>query len=291
MPETLSDLLRAAWAFAREGNKLYLAGTFACAVLIVLFFDIRRRRSVRRYFSRPVLTDAIYNLVYVSGAYTLLIWGPVYALLQQAVRTWVPFLEVGLLSTLPAPVHYTLYILVTDFVAYWQHRWMHSNRFLWTLHGIHHSQTTMTILAARRFHVLDSLIDNLIWFTPAIVMGIPTHVSIGVAVVHQLYSYLQHSDTDWGWGPFERVFISPRYHSVHHSTDPNDYDRNFGAMFAIWDHLFGTAVHTTSRPIEYGAPGLGVPEGFFAQLLFPVRKVAAELRSARRPLISTAANG
>ena len=38
----------------------------------------------------------------------------------------------------------------------------------------------------------------------------------------------------------EHVFISPAQHQVHHSTDPQHYDRNFGTMLALWDWLFGT---------------------------------------------------
>ena len=36
------------------------------------------------------------------------------------------------------------------------------------------------------------------------------------------------------------MFLSPHYHQLHHSVDPNHYDRNFGQVLSIWDRLFGT---------------------------------------------------
>lgn len=263
------------WLLTR--GHLYTIATIALTVAIIMLYEVRSGRSLRRYLTRGTLTDALYNAFYASGIYTLFLWGPIFAFLQVAVRRYAPFLELKVLDSLPAPVHYGVFIICTDFIAYWQHRWMHANRFLWTLHGIHHSQTNLTFLTARRFHFVDSIFDNLVWFGPAIILGIPARVSIPVALVQQVYSTLQHSDIDLGWGRAEWVFISPRYHSVHHSVDARDHDKNFGALLAIWDHLFGTAVHVETNRRVYGIRDMQVPEGFFRQIVFPFRQMAVQL--------------
>jgi len=38
------------------------------------------------------------------------------------------------------------------------------------------------------------------------------------------------------------VFVTPRYHHIHHSSDADLHDGNYGAIFTIWDRLFGTYV-------------------------------------------------
>ena len=40
----------------------------------------------------------------------------------------------------------------------------------------------------------------------------------------------------------EYVFVTPRFHFVHHSVDRRFSDNNFGFLLSIWDRLFGTYV-------------------------------------------------
>ena len=34
--------------------------------------------------------------------------------------------------------------------------------------------------------------------------------------------------------------MSPALHWIHHSINPNHYDKNLGMKFPFWDKLFGT---------------------------------------------------
>ena len=53
----------------------------------------------------------------------------------------------------------------------------------------------------------------------------------------------------WRLGPLYRVFITPTFHSYHHSIDPKHYNKNFsGGVFSFWDYIFGTAVKDTQTP-------------------------------------------
>jgi sterol desaturase/sphingolipid hydroxylase (fatty acid hydroxylase superfamily) len=38
----------------------------------------------------------------------------------------------------------------------------------------------------------------------------------------------------------EWVFVTPRYHHIHHNGNPQHYTANFGNLLTIWDRLFGT---------------------------------------------------
>jgi sterol desaturase/sphingolipid hydroxylase (fatty acid hydroxylase superfamily) len=53
--------------------------------------------------------------------------------------------------------------------------------------------------------------------------------------------HLQHSHL---WipapGRLGRVLLSPAHHQLHHSTNPQHFNKNFGSCLAVWDWLFGT---------------------------------------------------
>ena len=41
-------------------------------------------------------------------------------------------------------------------------------------------------------------------------------------------------------GPLDWIFATPSNHRVHHARNRYCIDRNYGAVFIIWDRLFGT---------------------------------------------------
>ena len=49
------------------------------------------------------------------------------------------------------------------------------------------------------------------------------------------------------------MFVTPRYHHIHHSSDPEHYRANLGSRLTIWDRLFGTYVNPERVPqISFG---------------------------------------
>jgi hypothetical protein len=47
-----------------------------------------------------------------------------------------------------------------------------------------------------------------------------------------------------------QVIIAPYLHRVHHSTERSEHDTNYGAVFSVWDRLFGTL--TEREPVQIG---------------------------------------
>jgi sterol desaturase/sphingolipid hydroxylase (fatty acid hydroxylase superfamily) len=52
------------------------------------------------------------------------------------------------------------------------------------------------------------------------------------------------------------TFVTPSHHRVHHSTNDQYIDKNFGSTLIIWDRMFGTfeaeeeqAVYGITTPI------------------------------------------
>ena len=277
-------LLGKVYAVYFSGHKPLIWAANLSLVLVILLAEVRQGRDLRRYLARGVRTDVLYNVLYVSGVFTVLFWLPVSRLLEGFVATYAPFLRLGLLARLPVGAHHVLYFLLTDLLAYFFHRLLHSNRFLWALHSIHHSQETLTFLTGRRFHVLDSVLENALALAPALLLGVPPAEALPIVLVRQWYSALQHSDLDWSFGRLDLLLVSPRFHSVHHSTDAAHYNKHFGTLLSVWDHVFGTAEREPHRPPAYGLADLRIPESFVRQLYFPIRQIAVELGSGRAPV-------
>ena len=72
-------------------------------------------------------------------------------------------------------------------------------------------------------------------------MGFSPELLIYVKSVSTLYQYVLHTESirklpKW----YEAIFNTPSHHRVHHSSELQDLDMNCGAIFIIWDRLFGT---------------------------------------------------
>jgi sterol desaturase/sphingolipid hydroxylase (fatty acid hydroxylase superfamily) len=95
---------------------------------------------------------------------------------------------------------------------------------------------------------------------------------------------LQHSHIDLRLGVLETVMLSPAHHILHHSSEFEHWDKNYGTILKIWDVLHGTLV---TPPVE-STFRLGLPEnqsrdykGVLRGLLVPFTKAASLVKSRR----------
>jgi sterol desaturase/sphingolipid hydroxylase (fatty acid hydroxylase superfamily) len=74
--------------------------------------------------------------------------------------------------------------------------------------------------------------------------------------------------------------VSPQFHRIHHSIEPEHRDRNFGVIFSFWDRLFGTlyrgdggypatGIADPDFPLERRATRVAVIRRYAAQFLYP----------------------
>ena len=266
-----SMLVRAADALVRAVTApvtIATIATLAVLTFLLIAYERVQGRDYRRYWTREFLTDLEYALFYNAGIFALL-WWPAHRLLTMLTGADGLALTAGLRPS----VQFVLFLIVSDAALYWKHRTMHAVPALWRIHAIHHSQRNMTLLTSFRFHAADELISNVVRLAVALILGIPPAASIPATIVLTVYQSLQHSDTGWTFGLLDRIFVSSRFHNVHHSVDAAAYRSNFGLVFSAWDFLFRTA--SAGRPSRYGVIDLDVPESFSSQLVFPFRRHAS----------------
>jgi sterol desaturase/sphingolipid hydroxylase (fatty acid hydroxylase superfamily) len=239
------------------------------ALFVVVFcLESLGKADRSRYLTRNFLIDVGYALFYQGGIYNVLFYVPLYSTLAPDLSIF----EGGIfgLLPLPTPVAYVGYWLVVDFMGYGFHRLQHTNRFLWAFHSVHHTQTRLTFLTSYRNHVLDQLIANTVLAVPLALIGVPPAVWLPFFLLQQFNEAIQHSELDWRYGRLYRFLVSPVFHGLHHSTEPAQYNGNYGKILAIWDYAFTSSVEG-ERPKSYGVTGLDVPETITGQLLAPLR--------------------
>jgi sterol desaturase/sphingolipid hydroxylase (fatty acid hydroxylase superfamily) len=242
-----------------------------------------------RYLSRSFLIDLLHFLFYGLGMFIFLVLNPVVALLM-------PFFELfrfPFLSSLPPVLAYPLIVIYGDFVSYWIHRAQHRSKLLWSFHSVHHTATRLTSVTVFRRHIGESIVASIIkyalifmplqmvvkdvWYAGMITLAIEVLVS------------MHHAELDWNYGFLSRVLVSPVFHGIHHSSNPEHHHANFGMLLSVWDHLFGTAIRAEVRPGVYGLRDgaldqMGLRETVYGQTLAPLVVFFSSLfrRSPRR---------
>ena len=162
--------------------------------------------------------------------------------------------------------------LLTDFSVFIIHYIGHMWKPLWAFHRLHHSAERLNPLTVQRSHpVYDiaSQVAAVICVAPvqgAMVVFWPEQTGLavlfGVNIAYGIFSLaganLRHSHVWLSFGWFERFFVSPAQHQIHHSKAEEHWDCNFGGVLAIWDWMFGTLVKAPKKRIKLE---LGLSDG------------------------------
>jgi sterol desaturase/sphingolipid hydroxylase (fatty acid hydroxylase superfamily) len=144
------------------------------------------------------------------------------------------------IASLPLAARLVLYIVLADLGHYCVHRLMHHPR-MWRIHKWHHSPTHMSWAAGNRESLLDAILVNSAYaFLWPIVGGLPYWLGAMLLVFNILKNDWMHLNVRLSLPWLEWLFVTPRYHHIHHSANPSHFNSNFSIVFSIWDRLFGT---------------------------------------------------
>ena len=133
-----------------------------------------------------------------------------------------------------------LLLLVQDFCYYWLHRADHRVRWLWATHAVHHSSNAYNFSAAYRLGWTSGLSGGALFFAPLVWIGFPLVAVLGAVALNLFYQFFLHTELVPRLGPLEWIFNTPRHHRLHHASNPEYIDRNFGGVLIVFDRLFGT---------------------------------------------------
>jgi sterol desaturase/sphingolipid hydroxylase (fatty acid hydroxylase superfamily) len=140
-----------------------------------------------------------------------------------------------------------------EFCYYWYHRASHRVRFFWATHAVHHSPNQLTLSTAYRLGVTGKLTGTTLFFAPLVWLGIKPEVVMLTLFLNLMYQAWLHTTYIPKLGWFEYVFNTPSAHRVHHASNVDYLDANYGGVLIIFDRLFGTCVEERAdEPCRYG---------------------------------------
>ncbi len=148
---------------------------------------------------------------------------------------------------------YVIAFVVIDFISYWTHRLSHRVNFFWGHHVIHHSSEEFNLPCALRQGI--SMITNIlaIAFFPLAILGVPVEVLGIIGPVHLFSQFWYHTRYIGTMGVLEYILVTPSAHRVHHAMNDIYMDKNYSAIFIVWDRLFGTyQKELATEPCVYG---------------------------------------
>jgi len=91
---------------------------------------------------------------------------------------------------------------------------------------------------------------------PLAFLGFHPFAIVATLAANLAYQFFLHTELSPGFGSFEWIFNTPSHHRVHHASDAEYLDRNFGGILIVFDRLFGTfAEAPDGKPLTYGLRG------------------------------------
>ncbi len=237
-----------------------LVGLLQLLVLLAIIGPLQRWRPVEPITDRATIrTDVLYTLIHRLGLFRLVLFFSIEPLMDELVGH-LRVMGVGSLQldglwpgvTDKAWVSFVLYLVVLDFVDYWVHRAQHQFNWWWQLHSLHHAQRQMTMWSDNRNHLLDDLLRDVLLVVVAQTIGVAPAQFVAIVAFTQLSESFQHANVRIWFGTVgERLWVSPRFHRLHHSIGIGHESlksgrivlggHNFGVLLPWWDILFKTA--------------------------------------------------
>ncbi|MCM2352410.1 MAG: sterol desaturase family protein [Pseudobdellovibrio sp.] len=271
-------------------SRLFHLNLVFCVGFVFIWAVVLKKRSSKKVFRWRYIKLLFFSKNYWWNSSTRFDY-QIYALNSLLkVFIFIPFLDVtfrismfviGLLQK-TVPDHQALpvtsfnlflftlaFFVLDDFIRFIHHFGMHRIPWLWKFHCTHHSATTLTPITLYRTHPVESAIATIrnslslgiatgafvFLFQSQLTMTTLLGINFFGFTFNLLGSNLRHSHIDFTFGPLERIFISPKQHQIHHSTNPEHFDRNFGVSLSVWDQLFKT--YTSASNVKKLRFGLG----------------------------------
>jgi len=187
-----------------------------------------------------------------------------------SAASWAERHNWGLLNHLHAPVValVAVTLLVRGFISFATHYAMHMVPALWRVHRVHHLDTELDVSTTVRFHPLEFVIQSIPGVLIVVAFGLTPWVLMFYELLDVGVTLWTHSNVRLPRA-IDRlvryVVVTPDLHRIHHSAWKPETNSNFGAVFPLWDLMFGTFRATARDGHERMRLGLDEVRGADAQ--------------------------
>jgi sterol desaturase/sphingolipid hydroxylase (fatty acid hydroxylase superfamily) len=204
--------------------------------IIVDYFTDRERDwkdtlvNVATGISKEILARTIIGAIAVIGLYVVYVFIP-----WSIPHTWWTWI---------------LAVLAADLTYYWMHRFEHRIRILWAHHSVHHSSENYNLTVGYRLSWFEDIIEW-IFLIPMVLIGFSVPQTVAGLIIVAVYQHWVHTEKIGKLGWFDIIFNTPSVHRVHHGSNSQYLDKNYGGVLMIWDHMFGT-FEPEGEKVKYG---------------------------------------
>ncbi|MGD9762345.1 MAG: sterol desaturase family protein [Candidatus Binatia bacterium] len=255
-----------------QAPVLLVIPLYIVAILIEWRLVARRReageQALRGHDTRDSWTSVL------AGSTALIAWVPI-NLTTLVLATWL--WEHRLVDLGTGLLGWALALLGWDFSFYWKHRMEHAVRLLWAGHVTHHSSEYFNLTTAVRQSWTP-------WAGPFFyvwwgLLGIRPEMIFAAAGLNLFYQFWIHTEAV-GRLPagVEWWLNTPSHHRVHHGSNPQYLDCNYGGVLIVWDRLFRSFAPEGERVVY----GLTKDIRSFNPLRVQLHEYAAIARDLRR---------
>mgnify|MGYP005991341829 FL=1 len=216
----------------------YLFNDLSLLYIIIPFFIIELIRYVYlKRLNKDIVLDSVANVftlfAFISIEYILGVliviklytYASYYTIFSELPLNWLTIISC---------------IILADFLYYLEHRLMHRIGIGWATHTVHHSSPHFNMSVAYRFGPLDSVFP-LFFSIPAVMLGFNPFLLLASEIFVQVFQTILHTEIIKKFPKLiEYIFNTPSHHRVHHGSNKQYWDKNYGGIFIIWDRMLGT---------------------------------------------------
>ena len=144
---------------------------------------------------------------------------------------------------------WVLLFFADDLAFYAYHRSHHRIRVFWATHVVHHSSQHFNFSTALR-QDWSPFTGSMFWLPLALFF--PTWMIFVAMSWSLIYQFTLHTEViDKLPRPIEWFWNTPSHHRVHHGSQEQYLDKNYGGILIIWDRIFGSFEPEAER-VRYG---------------------------------------
>jgi alkylglycerol monooxygenase len=222
-------------------NYIAFAVPFFASFMLLEYYISKRKNKKVHHFNESVanlnvgIAERIADLLTTGTFFFIFTWLNVnFSIfsIESSVTTWV------------------LLFLATDLLWYWYHRFGHTVNLFWATHIVHHQSDDFNYTVAARITVFQAIARGLFWCVLPII-GFKAEMITILLLIHGTYPFFTHTQLVGKLGWLEYIIVTPSHHRVHHSSNLEYLDKNYGDMLIIWDKIFGTYAEEITEP-KYG---------------------------------------
>ena len=237
-----------------EQRPLERLAIFAGGLMLLWFIESAIpyiHLTYKKNKSRHAAVNIVFTVIHFI-IHTLL------AIFVVVIADWTQKHHFGLTRWLNTGVFMTILLsaMVMDFFAGWtSHLIEHRIPLFWRFHIIHHADNNVDVTTGLRHHPMESVWRGLFFFIGIFVSGAPMYAVMIYQTFLVLITGFTHANINLPVKldkAISYIFVSPNMHKVHHHWKQPYTDSNYGAVFSIWDRLFGTFRTMNKSDIRYG---------------------------------------